>query len=186
MSCTVTVKLSAIEFPIKIVRPDSCCVNTPSPHCRLGICISQASYPFQTSVWSSLVQMAPKCLQMLFPPEIYHVTIVFFSYSSPSLIQGPRLLLRPMLILPLQWKSNHWEPINWFLRRRLKVAVRWLSPAWPPQQWRRTSWELKQLVPSLLLHSSRQSRCVRFDLCHFSWPFLYGTGEIIACMNLMY
>lgn len=66
----------------------------------------------------------------------YHLksTTVVSSYSCPRLIQGPSLLSRPMLILPLQWKSNHYESINWFLRERLKVAVRWLPRTLSPQQ----------------------------------------------------
>lgn len=132
MSCAVTVKLPAIEFPIKILKTDSCCLNTPSPYCCLGICISPASYPFQTSVFGSEGTQTPSDALLTWN---LHVTTVFFIYSSPRLIQGSKLLLRPMLILPLQWKWNHWQPISWFLRGRLKVAVRWLSPAQPPQQW---------------------------------------------------
>lgn len=132
MSCTVTVKLWAIEFPIKIQKPDSCCLNTPSPHCCLRICISLVSYSFWTLVFGSEGTQMPSDALLTWNRR---VTTVFFSYSSPRLIQGSRLLLRPVLILPLQWKWNRWQPISWFLRGRLKVAVRWLSPAQPPQQW---------------------------------------------------
>lgn len=102
-----------------------------SPHGCLGICISPVSYPFWISVFGSEGTQMPSDALLTWNR---HVTTVFFSYSSARLIQGSRLLLRPMLILPLQWKWNRWQPISWFLRGRLKVAVRWLSPAQPPQQ----------------------------------------------------